>query len=142
MTTWTLRHRSTPQPRTVALWVARVGLAAVFAGAGLAKLGGDPAMVSMFDDIGAGHGLRHLVGALEVAGAVGLLVPRLAGAAALGLAGLMAGATVTNVVVLDASPLLTVALGLVAAGTAAALLGRPGGRRPGRSAVSRWSRRR
>ena len=142
MTTSTLNPRPASRGRTVALRVARFALAAVFAGAGLAKLGGEPAMVELFDDIGAGAGLRYLVGLLEVAGAVGLLVPRLTGLAALGLAALMAGATVTNVVVLGTSPLLTVALGLVAAGIAWSLLGRRGRRRPSRASVSRRSRRR
>ena len=32
------------------------------------KLAGDPVMVDMFADIGAGQWLRYLVGALEVAG--------------------------------------------------------------------------
>jgi uncharacterized membrane protein len=55
------------------------------------------------------------VGALEVAGAVGLLVPRLSGLAALGLAGLMVGATITNLFILGESPWLPVGLLLVSA---------------------------
>ena len=101
--------------RTVAVVVLRLALAAVFAMAGLAKLGGDAAMVEMFADIGAGQWLRYLVGTCEVLGAVGLLVPRLAGAAALGLVGLMTGATLTNVVVLEVTPALTIVLLLAAA---------------------------
>ena len=96
-----------PAAATIAVWALRLGLAAMFAGAGLAKLGGDAAMVGMFTDIGAGQWLRYLVGTCEVLGAVGLLVPRLAGAAALGLVVLMAGATLTNVVVLEVTPVLT-----------------------------------
>ena len=61
-------------------------------------------MVSMFDLIGAGQWLRYVVGALEVAGAVGVLVPRLSALAAAGLALLMIGATITNLTVLEASP--------------------------------------
>ncbi|GAB3320740.1 hypothetical protein GCM10027451_41630 [Geodermatophilus aquaeductus] len=95
---------------TAALWAGQALLAAVFAGAGLAKLAGDPAMVEMFADVGAGQWLRFLVGTCEVAGAVGVLVPRLAVAAAGGLALLMVGATVTNVAVLEASPLPSAAL--------------------------------
>lgn len=118
----------------VAAWVLRLGFAAVFAGAGAAKLVGDAAMVDMFADIGSGQWLRFLVGALEVAAAVGLLVPRLAGPAASGLVVLMAGATLTNVFVLEVSPALTVALLAMAAGVAwnrrddvrALLLRRPG----------------
>jgi len=46
------------------------------------------------------------VGALEVAAAVGLLVPRLVVPATVGLVLLMAGATATNVVVLGTSPVV------------------------------------
>jgi uncharacterized membrane protein YphA (DoxX/SURF4 family) len=95
---------------TIALWAGQAVLAAVFAGAGLAKLAGDPAMVEMFADVGIGQWLRILVGTCEVAGAVGVLVPRLAVAAASGLALLMVGATVMNLAVLQASPLPSAAL--------------------------------
>jgi len=95
-------------------WVPPLVLAAVFAGGGLAKLAGDPAMVAMFTDIGAGQWLRYVVGALEVAGAVGLLIPRLAGLAAVGIAALMVGATLTNVFILDTTPAVTVGLLLIA----------------------------
>ena len=61
-------------------------------------------MVWMFDEIGSGQWLRYLVGALEVAGGIGVLVPRLSVLAAAGLALLMVGATVTNLTVLDAPP--------------------------------------
>jgi len=51
-----------------------------------------------------------VIGALEIAGAVGVLVPRFSGLAALGLVCLMAGATLTNVLVLGASPLFPLVL--------------------------------
>lgn len=114
------------RPTTWALWGARVVLALVFLGAGAAKLGGDPAMVTMFEDVGAGQWLRYLVGGVELAGAVGVLVPRLAVHAAAGLALLMVGATATNVVVLASSPVLTLVLGAVAAGVAVVLRRRVG----------------
>src|ERR671917_629060 len=104
----------------IALWAFQVFLALMFAMAGLAKVFGDPAMVEMFATIGVGQWFRYAVGALEIAGAVGVLVPRLSGLAALGLACLMVGAVITNLVVLGASPLLTIGLlvvgGLVAWG--------------------------
>jgi putative oxidoreductase len=78
-------------------------------------------MVEMFADIGAGQGLRYVVGACELAGAVGLLVPRLAGMAACGLVGLMAGATLTNVLVLEVAPAPTLILLVAAAVVAWAL---------------------
>jgi uncharacterized membrane protein YphA (DoxX/SURF4 family) len=95
---------------TVPLWALQIVLAAVFAGAGLAKLAGATAVVEMLTDVGAGQWLRFLIGGLELAGAIGLLVPVLAGRAALGLAAVMIGATVTNLVVLDDSPALPFAL--------------------------------
>jgi uncharacterized membrane protein YphA (DoxX/SURF4 family) len=100
--------------RTTATWTAQVALASQFAAGGALKLIGDPQMLAMFTDIGAGQWLRVLVGVLEVAAAVGLLVPRLARAAAAGLVGLMAGAAITNVVALDTSPALPLVFALLA----------------------------
>jgi putative oxidoreductase len=56
----------------------------MFVLAGLAKVLGDGAMVEMFATISAGQWFRYVVGALEIAGAVGVLIPRLSGLAALG----------------------------------------------------------
>jgi putative oxidoreductase len=95
---------------TIALWVLQALLAVQFVMAGLAKLFGDPAMVEMFATIGIGQWFRYMVGALEIAGAVGVLIPRFSGLAALGLVCLMIGATLTNLFVLGASPLLPVVL--------------------------------
>lgn len=92
------------------LLVVRLLLAAQFAIGGVLKLAGDPQMVAMFDQIGASQGLRLLVGVCEVAGAVGLLVPRLTRPAAVGLVGLLVGAAVTNVVALQTSPALPLVL--------------------------------
>ena len=97
----------------IALWVLQALLALQFAMAGLAKVFGSPAMVEMFAIIGIGQWFRYVVGALELAGAVGVLIPWLSGLAALGLVGLMAGATLTNVLVLGTSPLLPIVLFVV-----------------------------
>ncbi|MBB3675418.1 DoxX family protein [Modestobacter versicolor] len=126
MSTTAAPVRTGPRPQRVLGRVLRIGLAVVFLAAGLSKLAGAPELVDLFDDIGAGQWLRYLVGVCEVAGAVGLLVPRLTRPAALGLTALMVGATVVNVAVLQVSPLVTVVLAL-AAGTTAALS--PGSRR-------------
>lgn len=50
------------------LTALRVLLAIQFAAGGLLKLGGAEPMVTLFADIGAGQWLRHVVGALELAG--------------------------------------------------------------------------
>jgi uncharacterized membrane protein YphA (DoxX/SURF4 family) len=97
------------------VWILQVALAAIIAGGGISKLAGDPVMVDMFADIGAGQWLRYLVGALEVSGGVGLLIPALAGLASLGLAALLTGAVITDQFVLDQSPWLALALLVVAA---------------------------
>ena len=68
---------------TIALWVLQVLVAFLFAGGGWLKLSGAPVMVDMFAMIGAGQWFRIMVGTLEIAGAIGLLIPRLAGFAAL-----------------------------------------------------------
>jgi putative oxidoreductase len=99
----------------IALWVLQVLLALQFAMAGLAKVGGDPAMVEMFTTIGIGQWFRYMVGALELFGAIGVLVPRTSGLAVLGLVCLMTGATLTNLFILGASPWLTIGLLLVSA---------------------------
>ena|SRR3712207_5576277 len=107
--------RSRRRAVNLVLWALQALLALMFAMSGFAKVGGDAAMVEMFATIGIGQWFRYLVGALEIAGAVGLLVQRLSGLAALGLVGLMVGATLTNVFVLGTSPLLPIALMLVSA---------------------------
>lgn len=99
-------------------WVPRLALALIFAGAGFSKIAGDPAMIELFSDIGIGQGLRYVVGTLEIAGAIGVLVPRLCGLAATGLVLLMIGATIVNVAVLGVSPASTLFLFALAAVTA------------------------
>jgi putative oxidoreductase len=83
------------------LWVVQILLAAFFVFvAALPKLAGSHQSVQEFDLIGAGQWLRYFVGTAELAGAIGLLTPWLAGLAAAGLAADMAGATIINVTVL------------------------------------------
>jgi putative oxidoreductase len=110
--------------RRVVGWVLRVVLALAFLGAGATKLAGDPSMVTLFDDIGAGQWMRFFVGTCEVAGAVGLLVPRLYRLAALCLVLLMLGATIVNVAVIDANPTGSLVLGILTA-VLLAISGRP-----------------
>ena len=100
-TQMTLPGRTTKRGRAlnVTLWVLQAVPALLFAAAALPKLGGGQAAVAMFATIGAGDWLRYAVGAAELAGAIGLLVPRLAGLAALGLVVDMIGATVVQATV-------------------------------------------
>jgi putative oxidoreductase len=71
--------------KNVALWVLQIAGAAMFLMAGTSKLAGAPAMVQVFGAIGWGQWFRYLTGLLEVAGAVALLIPALAGFGALWL---------------------------------------------------------
>ena len=92
------------KPRRLAnllLWAAQILLAAffVFVAAG-PKLTGSHQAVQEFGLIGAGQWLRYFVGTAELAGAIGLLTPWLAGLAAAGLAVDMAGATIITATVL------------------------------------------
>jgi putative oxidoreductase len=86
-----------------ALWVLQILMGVFFIVASAApKFWGDPYAVQIFTEIGAGQWFRYLIGAIELAGGIGLMVPRLAGPAAVGLMGLLIGAGYTQAVVLDA----------------------------------------
>lgn len=86
----------------ITLWVAQILLASLFAYVGINKLLAlSPDVVASFAKIGLGQWFRYLIGALELAGAIGLLIPRLTAPAALGLVGLMVGAIITHVLVLQ-----------------------------------------
>ena len=75
------------------------------------KLAGAHSAVAMFTRVGAGEWLRYLVEIAELAGAVGLLIPGLAGLAAAGLAADMAGAPIINITVLHSpAAILTIPL--------------------------------
>lgn len=121
----TQRPAVAPRGRAVAiaLLVTQIVVGVFFVAASAApKLFGQEYAVDMFDDIGAGQWLRYFVGVVELAGGIGLLIPRLSGLAAIGLVGLMIAAGYTQVVVLDnpvmvvAPIILGVVLGLIAWG--------------------------
>jgi uncharacterized membrane protein YphA (DoxX/SURF4 family) len=102
----------------ITCWVLQ-GLAAfAFLAAGGFKLAAAPAMVEVFAKLGAGQWFRYLTGALEVIGAVALLVPRAAFYGAVLLAIVMIGAIVTHLAVLGGSPVPALVL-LVIVGTVA-----------------------
>ena len=89
--------------RIITLWTLS-GLAALaFIAAGGGKLAGIPAMVEVFDKVGLGQWFRYLTGLLEVAGGIGLLVPRYAFHAARLLAIVMVGAVIAHLAVLGGS---------------------------------------
>src|SRR3954451_6203555 len=94
MTTTTAPTGTRTRAATIGVWTLQVLLGLVFVvGSGAPKLVGEAYAVQIFDDLGTGQWLRVVVGLLEIAGGIGLLVPRLAGLAAACLVALMAGAT-------------------------------------------------
>jgi putative oxidoreductase len=103
------------RPADLALWAIQILLAAFLLIASAApKFAGQRDAVESFAEIGWGQWFRYLTGAVEAAGAIGLLIPRLAAWAALGLVGLMIGAVLTQVLVLEpAFALFPAVLGMV-----------------------------
>ncbi|WP_406418444.1 DoxX family protein [Streptomyces sp. NBC_00873] len=85
----------------VALTVARVVLALFFAFSAFAKLIAHETAIESFDRMGWSHGAMYLIGALEMAGAIALLVPLLSGVAAMAFAALLAGASIVQLTLLD-----------------------------------------
>jgi putative oxidoreductase len=104
--------------RTIALWILSGLVALAFFGAGGAKLAGAAAMVDLFDKVGRGQWFRYFTGLLEVAGGIGLLIPRYAFYAAGLLAVVMVGAIIAHLTILGTSPAVPVVL-LVLSGTIA-----------------------
>lgn len=91
-------------------WTLQVALALVFLMTAYRKFSGYHEAVATIEALGTGQWLRILIGVLELAGAIGLLVPRLAIAAASGLALLMAGATCTHLFFVPGSVVPALAL--------------------------------
>jgi putative oxidoreductase len=118
-TTATDRTTTRRSPARIALWVLQVLLGLFLAVAsGLPKLFGEPTAVAMFEQMGAPW-LRPIVGVLEVAGGIGLMVPLVAGLAAACFVALMAGATITTFAALDTTYWYTpVIIGLLCLGIA------------------------
>jgi uncharacterized membrane protein YphA (DoxX/SURF4 family) len=83
--------------RTLLLWIVSVLGALAYAAAGAAKVLGTPEMAEGFTHFGLPLWFMTFIGLCEVAGAVGLLLPRLSFWAASGLAIIMVGAVVLHV---------------------------------------------
>ena len=79
---------------TAGLWTLQVLLAAVYAFSAYGKLTADAQNVAGFEAMGLGTTGMYVIGALELAGAVAMFVPRLTGLAAACFVALMVGAVV------------------------------------------------
>ena len=104
--------------RVVIGWILCVLLAFVFLMVGGMKLLGKPIMVQEFNQVGLGQWFRYFTGTLEVAGGLGVLIPRFSRWAALLLVLVMVGALIAHFTVLHSPPTLTAILLVLAALTA------------------------
>ncbi|GGV76340.1 hypothetical protein GCM10015535_08050 [Streptomyces gelaticus] len=97
----------------VALAVARVVLALFLGFSAFAKLTAHESAVESFDRMGWSQFAMYTIGGLEMAGAIALLIPALAALAAIALCGLMAGASVVQLTLLDRANAIMPALLIV-----------------------------
>lgn len=96
--------------RVVLGWILCLLLTFVFLLFGGLKLLGKPIMVQEFNQVGLGQWFRYFTGTLEVAGAIGLLIPKVSRWAALLLAVVMVGALIAHFTVLHSPPALAAIL--------------------------------
>jgi hypothetical protein len=111
-----LRASRTPRHITFIIRALRALLGAMFITSGMGKLTGTPEMVALFNAIGAGEWFRYFTGALEMAGGAALFAPQLFGLGAMALIGVMAGAAVAHVLLLERSPAVPLVLLLALGG--------------------------
>jgi len=82
--------------KTIALWLLQVLLTLPFLAASIPKLTGSPGWVARFKGYGYPEKFYLLIGAIELLGAVSLLIPTFAAYGATALITVMMGATVTH----------------------------------------------
>lgn len=87
----------------VALWIGQVIVAGAFVMASIPKVTLDPVAVEGFAMLGFSPTGTLVIGCLEIAGAIGLLIPRLTGLTALCAVALMIGAVSVTLATLPAS---------------------------------------
>lgn len=102
--------------KSVATWAYRIVVALMFIAAGLMKLTGQPMMVAEFEQVGLGQWFRYFTGALEVFGAVLVLMPRFTARGAMLLLLVDIGAFVAQVTVLHMGWIHTIVTGAILAG--------------------------
>ncbi len=104
-----------PTPTSRLTWALRLFLALAFAAAGTAKLAGAAPMVQIFDHIGIGQWFRYVTGAVELTGALLLLVPSTGFFGGLLMAATMVCAVATHLLIIGGNPGPAVVLAVVAA---------------------------
>jgi uncharacterized membrane protein YphA (DoxX/SURF4 family) len=99
MTATTAPRPTTARIANVGLWTLQVLLAAVYAFSAFGKLTADAQNVAGFEAMGLGTTGMYIIGALELAGAIAMFVPRLTGLAATCFVALMIGAVIITVAI-------------------------------------------
>jgi DoxX-like protein len=94
MTAVTAPRPATGRVANVGLWALQVLLAAVYAFSAYNKLTAEAMTVAGFEAMGLGTTGMYVIGALELAGAIAMFVPRLTGLAATCFVALMIGAVI------------------------------------------------
>ena len=84
--------------KNVIAWITQILLAVLYVLAASGKLMSRPQWIELFRKWGFPNRFYLIVGALELLGAVGLLIPRLTRYAAFGLIALMMGAAATHLI--------------------------------------------
>lgn len=96
-------------------WTLRIFAAVAFFAAGAAKLAGVPMMVDVFNHIGLGQWFRIVTGAIEIVGAIALLLPTTFAFSGALLAAMMFVATGVHLFVIGGSPVPAIVLMVVTA---------------------------
>lgn len=104
-----------PRWKSIALWGLKGLLAAAFLSAGGAKIYGVPMMVENFEHIGFGQWFRYLTGALEIVGAMVILIPGFTAFGAVLLSCIMVGAIATHLLLVGGSAVPAIVLLILSA---------------------------
>jgi len=99
--------------KIIVVWILRILMAALFLFASFMKLSGKPMMIEEFDTIGLGQWFRYFTGALELAGAIAILVPSVSAFGAIVLLAVDVGAFVTQIAILHGDWIHTIVIGAI-----------------------------
>ena len=99
MTATTAPRPTAARIANVGLWTLQVLLAAVYAFSAFGKLTAEAQNVAGFEAMGLGTTGMYIIGALELAGAIAMFVPRLTGLAATCFVALMIGAVIITLAI-------------------------------------------